>query len=86
MAIKETDKGNLVKREKILGVPSYVDVARNITVGTTYHTIYYGLNSMGSYAAQMNTEETLASFRIRNEIKTRFNKIIHRIRYVHFFK
>lgn len=50
-------QGNLVKREKILGVPSYADVARNITVGTTFHTIQYGLNSMGSYASQMNTEE-----------------------------
>jgi len=25
--------------------------------GTTFHTIQYGLNSMGSYASQMNTEE-----------------------------
>jgi len=50
-------QGNLVKREKILGVPSYADAARNITVGTTFHTIQYGLNSMGSYASQMNTTE-----------------------------
>ncbi len=50
-------QGNLVKREKILGVPSYADAARNITVGTSFHTIQYGLNSMGSYTAQMNTEE-----------------------------
>lgn len=50
-------QGNLVKREKILGVPSYADAARNITVGSTYHTIYYGLNSMGSYAGQLNTKE-----------------------------
>ncbi|GAB5475475.1 MAG: cytochrome c [Maribacter sp.] len=50
-------QGTLVKREKILGVPSYADAARNITVGTTYHTIQYGLNSMGSYASQMNTKE-----------------------------
>ncbi len=46
-----------MKREKILGVPSYADAARNITVGSTYHTIYYGLNSMGSYAGQLNFEE-----------------------------
>jgi mono/diheme cytochrome c family protein len=38
-------------------VPSYADAARNITVGSTYHTIYYGLNSMGSYAGQINYEE-----------------------------
>ncbi len=50
-------QGTLVKREKILGVPSYADAARNVTVGTTYHTIQYGLNSMGSYASQMNTKE-----------------------------
>jgi len=50
-------QGTLVKREKILGVPSYADVARNISVGSTYHTIYYGLNSMGSYAGQLNHEE-----------------------------
>ncbi|QLG44559.1 c-type cytochrome [Costertonia aggregata] len=60
-AICHGDKGNgqgwLVKQEKILGVPSYDDVARNITVGSTYHTIYYGLNSMGSYASQMNNDE-----------------------------
>ena len=50
-------QGTLVKREKILGVPSYADAARNITAGSTYHTIYYGLNSMGSYAGQLNYEE-----------------------------
>ncbi len=54
---KGAGQGQLVKREKILGVPSYADAARNITVGSTYHTIYYGLNSMGSYAGQMNYEE-----------------------------
>jgi mono/diheme cytochrome c family protein len=54
---KGKGQGTLVKREKILGVPSYGDVARNVTVGTSFHTIQYGLNSMGSYASQMNTEE-----------------------------
>ncbi len=54
---KGNGQGNLVKREKILGVPTYADPARNITVGTAFHTIQYGLNSMGSYATQMNTEE-----------------------------
>ena len=54
---KGDGQGTLVKREKILGVPSYVDAARNITVGTSFHTIQYGLNSMGSYASQMNTKE-----------------------------
>ena len=50
-------QGTLVKREKILGVPSYADPARDITVGSTYHVIYYGLNSMGSYAGQLNYKE-----------------------------
>lgn len=54
---KGKGQGTLVKNEKILGVPSYDDVARNVTVGTSFHTIQYGLNSMGSYASQMNTEE-----------------------------
>lgn len=54
---KGDGQGTLVKREKILGVPSYDDAARNITVGSTYHVIYYGLNSMGSYAGQMNYDE-----------------------------
>lgn len=50
-------QGTLVKREKILGVPSYADAARNINVGSTYHVIYYGLNSMGSYAGQLDYTE-----------------------------
>lgn len=54
---KGDGQGTLVKREKILGVPSYADVARNITVGSTNHVIYYGLNSMGSHASQLNPEE-----------------------------
>jgi hypothetical protein len=47
----------LVKREKFLGVPTYADVARDVTIGSTYHTIYYGLNSMGSYKNQLNLKE-----------------------------
>ncbi len=50
-------QGTLVKREKILGVPAYDDVARNVTIGTTFHTMQHGLNSMGSYTSQMNTKE-----------------------------
>ena len=54
---KGDGQGNLVKREKILGIPSYDDAGRAITVGSIYHTIYYGKNSMGSYANQLNEEE-----------------------------
>jgi mono/diheme cytochrome c family protein len=52
---KGKGQGKLVKREKILGVPNYAD--RDITVGSVYHTIYYGKNAMGSYANQLNEEE-----------------------------
>ena len=42
-----------------MGVPSFADPGRNITVGTTYHTIYYGLNAMGAYASQFASEEEM---------------------------
>ena len=54
---KGNGQGNLVKREKILGIPSYDDAGRAITEGSIYHTIYYGKNAMGSYANQLNEEE-----------------------------
>lgn len=54
---KGAGQGILVKREKILGVPSYDDVGRNINLGSTYHVIYYGQNAMGSYANQLNEVE-----------------------------
>ena len=54
---KGKGQGNLVKREKILGIPSYDDVGRAITEGSIYHTIYYGKNAMGSYANQLKEEE-----------------------------
>lgn len=54
---KGNGQGNLVKREKILGIPSYDDAGRAITSGSIYHTIYYGKNAMGSYANQLKEEE-----------------------------
>ena len=48
-------KGKLVEREKFLGVPSYAD--RQITDGSIFHVITYGLNSMGSHASQISTKE-----------------------------
>lgn len=54
---KGNGQGNLVKREIILGIPSFDDVGRAITQGSIYHTIYYGKNAMGSYANQLNEEE-----------------------------
>ncbi|MEM9679657.1 MAG: cytochrome c [Bacteroidota bacterium] len=50
-------QGTLVKREKILGVPSYDDAGRAITEGSVYHVIYYGKNSMGHYKNQLNEKE-----------------------------
>lgn len=44
-------QGELVKNEKILGVPNYKD--RDITIGSIYHVIMYGRNNMGSYASQL---------------------------------
>lgn len=55
--VKGNGKGKLVMREKILGIPSYDDVGRAINEGSIYHTIYYGKNSMGSYANQLSEEE-----------------------------
>ncbi len=52
---KGDGQGILVKREKILGVPNYKD--RDINAATTFHVLYYGLNSMGSYASQLNERE-----------------------------
>lgn len=54
---KGDGQGNLVKREKILGVPRYDDPGRAITAGSVYHTTYYGKNTMGSYSNQLNEEE-----------------------------
>ena len=54
---KGNGKGTLVEREKILGVPSYNDVGRAITEGSVFHVMYYGINSMGSYASQMSEDE-----------------------------
>jgi len=77
-AICHGDKGNgkgwLVEQEKILGVPSYIDAARNVTVGTTYHTMQYGLNSMGSYASQLNTKEMWQVSEYVMELKQKLNK------------
>lgn len=52
---KGNGKGHLVTTEKILGVPSYD--ARELTQGSIYHVMYYGINYMGSYASQTSIEE-----------------------------
>lgn len=52
---KGDGKGNLSKREKFLGVPSYKD--RVITEGSVFHVETYGLNAMGSHANQLTADE-----------------------------
>jgi len=47
--------GKLVTQGKFLGVPNYKD--RVITTGSVFHVQTYGLNSMGSYANQLNAHE-----------------------------
>lgn len=54
---KGDGKGILVEREKFLGVPSFADQGREIVPGRVYHVQTYGLNTMGSYASQVNSEE-----------------------------
>lgn len=52
---KGDGQGDLVKREKFLGIPNYKD--RAITEGSIYHVIMYGRNLMGSHASQLTSEE-----------------------------
>ena len=54
---KGDGKGILATREKFLGIPSYADPGRTITMGGVYHVETFGLNAMGSYAAQVNEKE-----------------------------
>ena len=52
---KGDGQGDLVKREKFLGIPNYKD--RDLTDGSIYHVIMYGKNLMGSHASQLTGEE-----------------------------
>ncbi len=54
---KGEGKGELVKREKFLGIPSYADPGRTINEGGIYHVQMFGLNSMGSFASQTSELE-----------------------------
>ncbi|WP_240607655.1 c-type cytochrome [Marixanthomonas spongiae] len=60
-AVCHGDKGDgqgiLAEREKFLGIPSYADPARDITMGDTYFVQVHGLNAMGSYASQVDHKE-----------------------------
>lgn len=67
---KGDGKGTLVKKEKFLGVPNYKD--RDITEGSIYHVVTYGLNAMGSHANQLSQEErwqvTAYVLKLRSEL------------------
>lgn len=52
---KGDGQGILMKREKFLGVPSYA--VRDISEGSIFHVVTYGLNAMGSHANQLSQEE-----------------------------
>src|SRR5690606_10661768 len=58
-AVCHGDKGDgqgiSAKREKFLGVTNYND--RPVTEGSVFHVATYGLESMGSYANQLNHAE-----------------------------
>lgn len=60
-AVCHGDKGDgqgiLAEREKILGIPAYNAPGRNITPGSAYYVMYYGKNTMGSYANQTTEKE-----------------------------
>ncbi len=76
---KGNGKGTLVKREKILGVPSYDDAGRAITEGSIYHVMYYGINSMGSYAAQTTIEERWLIAQYVEQLKAKLQGVSPRI-------
>ncbi|SFU57678.1 Cytochrome C oxidase, cbb3-type, subunit III [Pustulibacterium marinum] len=69
---KGDGNGTLVEREKFLGVPNYAD--RDISEGSVYHVIYYGLNSMGSYAVQLNEKERWQVAEYVMSLKTKLSK------------
>ncbi|HEY9169621.1 MAG TPA: cytochrome c [Lutibacter sp.] len=62
--------GELVKRDKFLGIPNYKD--RPITEGSIYHVIIHGRNLMGSHSGQLTEKErwqvTMYVQQLRNEL------------------
>lgn len=52
---KGDGQGILMKREKILGIPSYE--TREINLGSTFYVMTYGKGIMGSHASQVTPSE-----------------------------
>lgn len=48
-------QGELVKKEKILGVPNYKE--RKISLGSVFHVMKYGKNNMGIYGSELTQED-----------------------------
>jgi mono/diheme cytochrome c family protein len=67
---KGAGQGNLVKREKFLGVPHFKD--RDITEGSIYHVIYYGRNMMGSHASQLTEKERWQVVQYVQKLKSKY--------------
>ena len=67
---KGDGQGDLVKREKFLGIPNYKD--RDITEGSIYHVIMYGRNLNGISRFSINRRRALASCnhvqKLRNDL------------------
>ena len=68
---KGAGDGMLAKKESIIP-GSYAD--KDITAGSIYHTIYYGKNSMGSYANQLNENERWQVVAYVEKLKADLNK------------
>lgn len=62
-------QGELVKNEKILGVPNYKE--RKITLGSVFHVMKYGKNNMGKYGSELTQEDLwkIAEYVIRLQNK-----------------
>ena len=68
---KGDGQGDLVKREKFLGIPNYKD--RDINEGSIYHVIMYGRNLMGSHASQLLESER---WQVVNYVQTLRNDLL----------
>ncbi|MCK0129895.1 cytochrome c [Flavobacteriaceae bacterium F08102] len=65
-------QGELVKREKFLGIPSYE--TRDITEGSIYHVIMHGRNLMGSHASQLTHRERWQVVHYVEELRNKLKK------------
>jgi mono/diheme cytochrome c family protein len=69
---KGDGQGILMKREKFLGIPSYLD--REITPGSVYHVLMYGKNAMGSHAGQIDEIERWQIIQYVMDLRSKLTK------------